>query len=173
MNIKNTLEEAKSRIASGCRTLDRKIEGRLRRSHLLTGDAFLMDECVATIVSMYCARGYATQSFRFTENGTTGTLVQIGNRATGWKQRIATAISGQQIAVNIRFLPKDNDLEVSIDCGKWVDKALSGVLAWTVFAPLLIFPVAGLWRQRRLIERAERETLEWIASRHRAGCIDV
>lgn len=173
MDIKNTLEEAKSRIASGCRTLDHKIEERLRRSHLLTGDAFLMDECVATIVSMYCARGYATQSFRFTENGTTGTLVQIGNRAAGWKQRIATAISGQQIAVNIRFLPKDNDLEVSIDCGKWVDKALSGVLAWTVFAPLVALPVVGFWRQKRLLERLEREIIEWLATQHRDRVIDV
>lgn len=173
MDIKNALEEATARIENGCRTLDRKIEERLRRSHLLTGDGYLMEECAATITAMYCARGYATQTFRFTESGTVGTLVQIGNSAVGWKHRIATAISGQQLAVNVRLHPKGDDLEVSIDCGKWVDKALSGVLAWAVFAPLLIFPVAGLWRQRRLIERAERETLEWIASRHRAGCIDV
>lgn len=173
MDIKNTLEEAKSRIASGYKTLDRKIEERLRRSHLLTGDASLMDECAATIVSMYCARGYATQSFRFSENGAVGTLVQIGNRATGWKQRIATAISGQQIAANIRFLPKDKDLEISIDFGKWVDKALSGVLAWTVFAPLVALPVVGFWRQKRLIERVECEILEWLVTRHRDGVIDV
>lgn len=173
MDIKNTFEEAKSRIASGCRTLDRKIEERLRRSHLLTGDAFLMDECAATMTAMYCARGYATQTFRFSKNGTTGTLVQIGNLATGWKQRIATAISGQQIAVNVRFLPKDNDLEISIDCGKWVDKALSGVLAWTVFVPLVALPVVGFWRQKHLIERVEHETLEWLSARHRAGYIDV
>ena len=173
MNIIQTIEEARSRIASDYRTLDRKIEERLRRSHLLSGDGCLMEECAATIAAMYCARGYATQSFRFTENGTVGTLVQIGNSATGWKHRIAIAISGQQLAVNVRLFPKEDDREVSIDCGKWVDKALSGVLAWAVFAPLLIFPVAGLWRQRRLIERVERETLEWLAVRHRAGCIDV
>lgn len=173
MEIKKTLEEAKSRIASGYKSLDRKIEGRLRRSHLLTGDALLMNECAATIVAMYCARGYATQPFRFTEDGTVGTLVQIGSRVTGWKQRIATAISGQQIAVNIRFLPKDKDLEVSIDCGKWVDKALSGVLAWTVFAPLVALPVVGFWRQKRLIERVECEILEWLVTRHRDGVIDV
>ena len=173
MDIKNALEEAKARIENGCRTLDRKIEERLRRSHLLSGDGCLMEECAATIAAMYCARGYTTQSFRFTEDGTVGTLVQIGNPVAGWKHRIATAISGQQLAVNVRLLPKGDDLEVSVDCGKWVDKALSGVLAWAVFAPLLIFPVAGLWRQRRLIERVERETLEWLAARHRAGCIDV
>ena len=142
MDIIQTIEEAKSRIASGYRTLDRKIEERLRRSHLLSGDGCLMEECAATIAAMYCARGYATQSFRFTENGTVGTLVQIGNSATGWKHRIAIAISGQQLAVNVRLFPKEDDLEVSIDCGKWVDKALSGVLAWAVFVPLLIFPVA-------------------------------
>lgn len=173
MDIKNTLEAAKSRMASGYRTLDRKIEERLRRSHLLTGDAFLMDECAATIGTMYCARGYATQSFRFSENGTVGMFVQIGNRVTGWKQRIAAAISGQQIAVNVRFFPKGNDLEFSIDCGKWVDKALSGVLAWTVFAPLVALPIVGFWRQKRLIECVECEIIEWIAARHCAGCIDV
>ena len=173
MDIKNTLEEAKARIANGCRTLDRKIEGRLRRSHLLSGDGCLMEECTATIAAMYCARGYATQSFRFTDDGAVGFLVQIGNHSDGWKQRIATTLGGQQLAVNVRMLPQGDDLEVSIDCGKWVDKALSGVLAWAVFVPLIVFPIVGLWRQRRLIEDVERETLEWLATRHRAGCIDV
>ena len=173
MDIKNAFEEAKARIEDGCRTLDRKIEERLRRSHLLSGDWCLMEECAAAIAAMYCARGYATQSFRFAESGTVGTLVQIGNSAVGWKHRIATAISGQQMAVNVRLFPHGDDLEVSIDCGRLVDKALSGVLAWAVFAPLLIFPVAGLWRQRRLIEQVERETIEWLAARHRDGCIDM
>ena len=42
-----------------------------------------------------------------------------------------------------------------------------------VFAPLIVFLIVGLWRERRLIEDVERETLEWLATRHRAGCIDV
>lgn len=173
MEIKKTLETVKARIAEGGRIADRKIEERLRRSHLLDGDASLMQECACALVAAYGARGFATQSFRFTESGAVGTLVQIGNHAGGWKQRMAATLGGQQTAVNVRLFPKGNDLEVAIDCGKWVDKALSGVLAWAVFSPLLVFPLVGLWRQKRLIERVERETLEWIAARHRAGCIDV
>ncbi len=173
MEIRKTLEDAKSRIAEGGRMVDRKIEERLRRSHLLLGDALLMQECACALTSVYGARGYSTQSFRFTEEGTIGTLVQIGNLGEGWKQKLAATLVGQQIAVNVRMFPKGDDLEVSIDCGKWVDKALSGVVAWAVFAPLMVFPIVGVWRQKRLIERVERETLEWLAARHRAGCIDV
>ena len=173
MEIRKTLEDVKSRIAEGGRMVDRKIEERLSRSHLLLGDALLMQECACALTSVYGARGYSTQSFRFTEEGTIGTLVQIGNLGEGWKQKLAAALGGQQIAVNVRMFPKGDDLEVSIDCGKWVDKALSGVVAWAVFAPLMVFPIVGVWRQKRLIERVERETLEWLAARHRAGCIDV
>ena len=71
------------------------------------------------------------------------------------------------------MFPKGDDLDVSIDCGKWVDKALSGVVAWAVFAPLIVFPIVGVWRQKRLTERVECEILNWIADRHHAGCIDV
>lgn len=173
MKIRKTLEEVRARISEGGRIVDRKIEERLRRSHLLVGDAWLMQECAAMLTTAYEARGYATQSFRFADDGAVGFLVQIGNHSDGWKQRIATTLGGQQLAVNVRMLPQGDDLEVSIDCGKWVDKALSGVLAWAVFAPLVVFPIVGLWRQRRLIEDVERETLEWLATRHRAGCIDV
>ena len=173
MDIKKTVEAVKARVAEGGRIVDREVERRLRRMHLLPGDALLMQECAAVLASVYGERGYATQSFRFTENATVGTLVQIGSRTGGWKQKIAETIGGQQIAVNVRLFPKGNDLEVSIDCGKWVDKALSGVLAWAVFAPFLMFPIVGLWRQKSLIDRVEHETLEWLAARHRAGCIDV
>ena len=40
-------------------------------------------------------------------------------------------------------------------------------------SPLVALPVVGFWRQKRLIERVEREIIEWIAARHCAGCIDV
>ena len=173
MDIRKTLEEAKRKVAEGGKAIDQKIEKGLCRSHLLLGDALLMQECACALTSVYGARGYSTQSFRFTEEGTIGTLVQIGNQSEGWKQKHAATLGGQQIAVNVRFFPQGNDLDVSIDCGKWVDKALSGVLAWTVFAPLVALPVVGFWRQKRLTERMECEILEWIAARHRAGCIDV
>lgn len=173
MDIRKTLEEAKRKVAEGGKAIDQKIEKSLCRSHLLLGDALLLQECACALTSVYGARGYSTQSFRFTEEGTIGTLVQIGNQVEGWKQKLAATLGGQQIAVNVRLFPKGDDLEVSIDCGRWVDKALSGVVAWAVFAPLLVFPFVGLWRQKRLIERVEHETLEWLAGRHRAGCIDV
>ena len=173
MEIKKTLKIVKERIAEGGRIVDRKIEERLRRSYLLVGDAWLMQECACVVATAYEARGYATQSFRFTEHCTVGTLVQIGSHTGGWKRKIAATLGGQHIAVNVRLFPQGNDLEVSIDCGKWVDKALSGVLAWTVFTPLLMFPLVGLLRQKRLIERVEHETLEWLSARHRTGCIDV
>lgn len=173
MDIKDTLEEVKSRMASGYQTLERKIEEGLRHTHILPEDAVFMQECAAAIAATYEAKGYATQVFRFTENDSLGILVQICTRAVDLKRRLAATLGGQQLAVNVRFFPHGEDLEVSIECGKWIDKALSGVLAWTVFAPLVAFPVIGVLRQRRLIEQVERETLDWLAHRHNASFIDV
>lgn len=51
--------------------------------------------------------------------------------------------------------------------------ALSGVLAWTAFAPLVALPIVGVFRQKRLFDQVERDVVEWLASRYRLGCIDV
>lgn len=173
MGIRKKLEEVKRWIAEGGRVIDQKVEERMSRTHLLAGSASNMLECAYAISGIYSARGYSTQRFSFREDDVVGRLVQIRAPVEGWKQRLAKTLAGQQLAVNVRLFPKGDDLEVSIDCGKWVDKAMSGVLAWSVFTPLIVFPVVGLWRQRQLIECVERETLEWLSARHRMGCIDV
>ena len=173
MKIKETLEKIKARIVEGGRMANSKIAAQFRRSHLLPGDAWLMQECACALAATYEAKGYLTQSFNFTEKGTVGTLIQIGNSSSEWMREIAATLGGQQIAVNIRLFPQGSDLELAVDCGKWVDKALSGVLAWTVFAPLVMFPVVGLWQQKKLIESIERDIMEWLASHRHDDCIDI
>ena len=173
MKLKETLETIKARIVEGGRIANSKIAAQFRRSHLLPGDAWLMKESACDLESAYRAKGYSTQSFNFTENGTVGILIQIGNFSSEWMQETAATLGGQRVAVNIRLFPQGSDLELAIDCGKWVDKALSGVLAWTVFAPLVVFPVVGLWRQKRLIDSIERDIMEWLDSHRHDGCIDV
>ena len=39
--------------------------------------------------------------------------------------------------------------------------------------PSIVRYVVGLWRQRQLVERVDRETLEWLVERSRARYIDV
>ena len=173
MKIKETLEKIKARIVEGGRIANSRIAEQFRRSHLLPGDAWLMQECASALSSVYEAKGYSVQGFSFTENGTVGMLVQIGNFSPEWMREAAATLGGQRVAVNMRLFPQGSDLELAIDCGKWVDKALSGVLAWTVFAPLVVFPVVGMWRQKKLIESIERDVLEWLDTHRHDGCIDV
>lgn len=167
MDIRKTLEEAKRKVAEGGKAIDQKIEKSLCRSHLLLGDALLMQECACALTSVYGARGYSTQSFRFTEEGTIGTLVQIGNQGEGWKQKLAATLGGQQIAVNVRMFPKGDDLDVSIDCGKWSEKLPHGKLDWQRLRPLVTVEGGRRWRHRYAVSGLRDAAEVWLL--HRSG----
>lgn len=193
MDIRKTLEEAKRKVAEGGKSIDQKIERRQRRSHLLLGDALLWEECACALTSVYGARGYSTQSFRFIEEGTIGTLVQIGNLGEGWKQKLATALGGQQIAVNVRMFPKGDDLEVSImdqsqdadvtvsirlmpfgdnlevsmGRGKWTDDVPRSKLGWQDLKPLVTEDGGRRWRHRYAVSGLRDAAEAWLL--HRSG----
>lgn len=57
--------------------------------------------------------------------------------------------------------------------GKWLDKTLSGIVSWTVFAPLVIFPIAGVVRQHRLIRDVENALTSFFSSQKDVDCIDL
>ena len=81
---------------------------------------------------------------------------------------------GQRLAVWVKFLPVGEDAQIEVGCGRWVDKTLSGLIAWSMFAPLLIVPAIGAWRQISLIDRIDADLVSWIEkNRMRIGAIDV
>ena len=170
---KTVLSALKEKASLVCNVANDRIADVLRRAHYVEGGAFLMKGCAFHLYETCRERGYNVQRFSFTERESDGILVQVENSNMEWKDDFLYSLGGQRLAVNVRFMEKGNDLNISVGNGKWVDKALSGVLAWTVFAPLVVFPVVGLWRQKKLIDSIERNIMEWLDSHRHDGCIDV
>lgn len=170
---KTVLSGLKEKAVRVCSVVNERIAGGFHSAHCVEGVAFLMKGCAFHLYETCRERGYNVQRFSFTERESDGILVQVENSNMEWKDDFLYSLGGQRLAVNVRFMEKGNDLNISVGNGKWVDKALSGVLAWTVFAPLVVFPVVGMWRQKKLIECIERDVLEWLDAHRHDGCIDV
>ena len=167
------LSRVKHRLANGCRNLCSEAKSCLRRRTTMAGCAYLMQECACCLAEEYSHDGYVAQRFQFHENGIAGDLVQIGKSEKTVADDALQSVVGQKLAVNVRFMPIGADLEVLVDSGRWLDKAFSGMLAWAVFAPLIVLPMVGAYRQKRLLDRVEHSVANWLQEHYRAGIIDV
>ncbi len=72
--------------------------------------------------NVYRQRGYNVQILQFSEGTEMGVLVQIQNDELDWKRDIVRTVSGGKLAVNVRLLPKEQDLLVEIGNGKWLER---------------------------------------------------
>lgn len=171
--FKDGLANARLTVVSGLRSANRTIADVLQRKHRIAGCALCMFEVAAWLESIWRERGYSVQVMRFSDNMEVGSVVQIRNVETDWKNDVARTVMGGKLAVNIRLLPASDDLLVEIGNGKWLDKTFSGVIAWTIFAPLMIIPAVGAYRQKRLIDQIESELLRWLELHRKAGAIEV
>ena len=100
----------------------------------------------------------------FVAPGMQGLFVQIRNAGDGvdyaWK-----SLAGQQRAACVKFLPAaDGTLCFSVSEGKWLDKVVSGILSWAIFAPLIVVPAIGAWQQKKFLDEIERNLLVWFAN---------
>lgn len=145
------------------------------RTHTIECGVSLIGDCADAIGSVYSDAGYSVQKLRFVSGtGTEGVLLQIAQPEKGWKFEALKTMVGQRLAVWVKFLPVGEDVQIEVGCGRWVDKTLSGLIAWSMFAPLLIVPAIGAWRQISLIDRIDADLVSWIEkNRMRIGAIDV
>ena len=78
-----------------------------------------------------------------TEDG--GILLQIEKKG-GWRK-----LTGNSTALSIIFHQKDeNQMEVEIGTGRWLDKAGAGAAGMIIFAPLMITSVVGAVKQSKM-----------------------
>ena len=173
MEIRNAIDSIKEKIAIGCAAVNERVAGCLKRENLIECAGWLMQVCASHLGEVYQAKGFYVQKLSFEDNGSEGVLVQIGNPDDEWKKDAIQTICGQKLAVNVKFSVCGEDLQISIDNGRWLDKTFSGVVSWAVFAPLVLFPIVGAVRQCRLIGEIERDVLTFAKSRKNENCIDA
>ena len=167
-------DDIKKKAVETCQQGMSVLENSFVRRHRIPGGAALVRDCARAMAELFNADGYAVQSFEVADEVAPGVFVQIGRKPEGWKRKIAVVAGGQDLAVSVKFVDKESDAEIEIGGGRWIDKMFSGVVTWSLFAPLLAIPAIGIFRQRWLIREVEAEICAWFANnRNRLGAIDV
>ena len=167
-------DDIKKKAVETCQQGMSVLENSFVRRHRIPGGAALVRDCARAMAELFNADGYAVQSFEVVDEDAPGVFVQIGRKPEGWKRKIAVVAGGQDLAVCVKFVDKESDAEIEIGGGRWIDKMFSGVVTWSLFAPLLAIPAIGIFRQRWLIREVEAEICAWFANnRNRLGAIDV
>ncbi len=152
------------KIASDCfKTVEQAVCGEFEKQFVMKSGRDRMEALVRDLTNEWRASGYCVQTLRFEEGDETGTLVQIGQKG-GHIGKIVTVAAGQQMAVCVKMLPLGEDLSIWIGCGKWLDKVFSGVVSWALLPPLLVLPLAGVWRQKSMMENVLHDVLIWFAN---------
>lgn len=135
-----------------------------KEEYRISNGAGRMQEAAKWLLQNYGPPLYELQKIPFEENGMQGLFVQIRNAGDGvdyaWK-----SLAGQQRAACVKFLPEaDGTLCFSVSEGKWLDKVVSGILSWAIFAPLIVVPAIGAWQQKKFLDEIERNLLVWFAN---------
>ena len=166
--------DIKGKAVEACQRGRTALENTFVRRHGIPGGAMLARDCARAMATLFSADGYAVQSFEVADENAPGVFVQIGRKTEGWKRKVAVVAGGQDLAVCVKLMARGADAEIEIGGGRWIDKMFSGVVTWSLFAPLLAIPAIGAFRQRQLIGKVEAEILAWYANnRNRLGAIDV
>lgn len=81
-----------------------------------------------------------------------------------WKKALRTGL-GLESAVSVTMAAKGRDLEVTIGAGKWMDKAIGGAIGAFVFWPAAVTAGWGVYKQKQLFTRLEREIGTFLAAK--------
>lgn len=166
-----TFQQVKERAIGVCATSRKRIADVFERKHTIAGGAALISDCADAVRCEFVERGFAARKFSFVEDNTQGCLLVIAKHEMQLKLQ---ALLGQSLAVWIRFKSNGVDAQIEIGSGKWIDKLFSGTVAWMVFAPMMIIPCFGAWKQYALIKYADEVVSEWLEkNKNRIGAIDV
>lgn len=81
-----------------------------------------------------------------------------------WKKVMRTTL-GLEHAVSVSLTAKGDDLEMCIGAGKWMDKAVGGAIGAVVFWPAAVTAGYGVYRQKQLFTRIERDIETFLAGK--------
>lgn len=166
-----TFAKIKDRAFDAYKSGREHLTNAFERKHVIVGGGTLISDCADSVSELFVRQGFEVRKFTFLERNSEGCLLVIGKPEMRWNVQ---ALFGHSLAVWVRFRMNGSDAEVEIGSGKWIDKAFSGVVAWMFFAPLMVIPCFGAWKQCALIKYADEVVSSWLKrNRNRIGAIDV
>ena len=96
----------------------------------------------------------------------TGAVIVQGAQAGSKWQKGLRKVAGLELAVTVAVSAKGNNLELVIGAGKWMDKAIGGVVGFALFAPVWISTGWGIYVQQKLFKKIETEVEQYLAARN-------
>ena len=161
---KESLGQNVKKYLTDCwKKVDEFVDDELTKRHVVAKGRCRLNTAIEDLIAAWLQDGYQVRKFQFEEDGEIGTLIQVCRNEGRFKEALKTA-TGLQLAVCVKMLPLGEDLALIVGNGKWLDKVFSGVVSWALLPPLLVVPLAGAWRQRKMIENIMNDVLVWFAN---------
>ena len=92
-------------------------------------------------------------------------IVQGAQTGSKWQKGLRK-VAGLELAVTVAVAAKGNNLEMVIGAGKWMDKAIGGVVGFALFAPVWLSTGWGIYVQQKLFNKIETEVEQYLAARN-------
>lgn len=135
----------------------------MERKKVLKGAAYQQESCADYIVRLFSADDYQVQKLRFDDEGTTGTLVQVKNTTSGFWST-AKKWTGLEVCAMLKLVQQGDDLELSVEAGKWLDKAaLAAFGMFVAVGGLAITSAIGAVKQKKLLDKVFIDALGFFS----------
>lgn len=131
------------------------------RKRVFPAQAGYVDEVALFIENLLKQEKLETQ--RVVDAGTV--IVQGVQTGSKW-QKGFRKVAGLELAVTVSVTAKSNNLELVIGAGKWIDKAIGGVVGFAIFLPAWFSTGWGIYVQQKLFKKIETEVEQYLAARN-------
>lgn len=131
----------------------------MERKKTISGAAYQQEHCANYISQLYEAEDFQTQQLKYEG----GTIVQVRNTSTGLKSA-AKRWTGLEVCAVLKLISVGDDLEISVEAGKWIDKVTLSVIGMFLAGGVLVITSGiGAWRQSKLLDRVYIDALSFFS----------
>jgi hypothetical protein len=135
----------------------------MSRKTIVPGGAGKIDSLVEHLEKKYKARQFEVQVLQIQDGGQAGRLFQVKDATDqGWLSSVKN-MSGLTTAATVKLMIHNQDLEVEVLGGKWLDKVAVGAVSLVVLWPLLITSGIGAWKQNALLDELYESVALYLA----------
>ncbi|MDP6676224.1 MAG: DUF4339 domain-containing protein [Pirellulales bacterium] len=92
-------------------------------------------------------------------------IIQARQEPAQWKKYVKKAL-GLEVAATVFVAPDGNNLELVVGAGRWLDKAAIGAVAWFIAPALLGTTGWGIYMQKKLFSKIEKEVEQFLLSKN-------
>lgn len=122
-----------------------------------------IDSLVKYLETKYKSEGYTVQVLEIVDPGSPGKLFQVKTESEQRWSTVITNLTGLGTAGTVKMLKQQDDLEVEILGGKWLDKAAVAGVSLILLWPLIITSGVGAWKQNKLLNQLDEDAMLYFA----------